>query len=387
MLNNTVPINNNYYIGVSGLIIEAGYEQPSTDADERQRQIWDYIRDNQIAVRLETKFDFLNQLAPHESPSFKYFQSRQNCENEDKVDKLYSEFYEFGEPMKRLPMGFVLDDGMFYPAVGNHRSRSHQKGMKAGYQSRGGVLILGTGLPESEKKEHGFSIATLSNADNADQTERETEDDIIHQVLMFFELESNRRPEMKNWDMATQKKWAVDWIKETKYGYKHSNMAIRVGNIANAVFSKHRGQSLPFPDAETIAKTFNRFWNRSTWNPSEQTKIQQIEIQAHTQFIRNTLTHRWRTRPAFSPVRDKVWLVTRCGYQKHSNVTSMETIKKNRITFIENMRGWNANPSNIGAGFQIIERIMFVKQLNQDSDEAFEWNEQSQQFDQIEFDK
>ena len=69
----TTRHDNNYYVGVLDSIRQLGYEDPSTDTDERQRQIWEELKNGDYSLKIITGHDLKN-LAPHTADHFDYFQ-------------------------------------------------------------------------------------------------------------------------------------------------------------------------------------------------------------------------------------------------------------------------------------------------------------------------
>ena len=48
----------NHYVSHKMTIMQLGMNDPSSDTDERQRRVWDYIKENKLSIRIETNFDF-----------------------------------------------------------------------------------------------------------------------------------------------------------------------------------------------------------------------------------------------------------------------------------------------------------------------------------------
>ena len=101
----------------------------------------------------------------------------------------------------------------------------------------------------------------------------------------------------------------------------------------------------------------------------------------HLQSLKSQLLDGWSERPEFTKVRKKCWLILRCGHKKVSVLTALETVVKARGSTAVELQRWNTNINNIGAGYPIVDRILFVQQMNIDSYEAYEWNDETENFD------
>ena len=74
------PNRQQYYVSKQNQLQSLGMKDPFSDTDKRQRQIWQYIIDNNLSINLELNYDFASNLADHSSPFYKFSQSRSECE-------------------------------------------------------------------------------------------------------------------------------------------------------------------------------------------------------------------------------------------------------------------------------------------------------------------
>jgi len=366
-----------YYTNIGKTIANAKYTNPAVDTDERQVQIWEYIKKHNISIRIEHGYDFTN-MAPQDHEYYKFFQARSGSENKETIDILFKEFYEDDQPMKRMPMGFEID-GQLFCGVGNHRSRTHKRAIERGHKNKGGILILGDGLSVQEKIKHGLAIAAISNRKNDDFTLPEGEDDIKHQCKMFWELECQSDSSKLNWTEDQKISWAKNWISTNKYQVDPS----RITHMANEIFSSDRGQTIALPEAKEIAKNWKRFWPRQVWSPETQTTIIQKAIQGHDQAFKRMVTHIFESRQNFTPKRDEMWVAIRIGRTFGADISSLSSLLKERLSFLSFLEKYNTNVNYDSAGFPLLKQILFVKQTDHSDYEAYEWNSQTQKFDRM----
>ena len=379
-MNNALQIGHlrpRHYTTIGATIANSGYNNPATDSDIRQKEIWEYIIKNNLPVRIVHGYDFTN-MAPQDNEYYKYFQARRGSENKEVVDQYFKEFYEDNEPMKRIPMGFEID-GELYCGVGNHRSRAHKKGIENGYESKGSILIIGDNLTSDQKLKHGLAIATLSNRKNNDITQGEDEDDIKHQCRMTWDLECQHDPAKTAWIEEEKIKWARTWIEKNKYGIDTA----RISRMANEIFSSDRGQTIPMPETSEIAKNWKRFWPRQIWDPDNQKTIIQKSIQGHDQRFKSMVLHLFEVRPNFTPKRDEMWAAIRIGRTFGADISSLSSLLKERLSFLSFLEKYNTNANYEGAGFPALKQILFVKQTDHSDYEAYPWNPQTEKFDKI----
>ena len=381
-MNKVIQLNSSYYVQHSQALVKLGMRDPSEDTDERYRLVWEYIIKHQLKLRVESNYDFESKLGSRESKHYGDFQARQSCEDSSSVEDYYSTFYENNKSQKRVIIGFEMET-YFFPSVGNHRSRAHKMGQNKGFESRGHVLIVGDGLSQEEKRKHGLEIAAISNRESDDDVNPETEYDIEHQLNRAWELEKQLYPNCATWDTKKKTEWARDWVVARKPKYSLASRSKRLSRIVNSLFAEHRVQSLPFPDNSKIAQQFVMFFPKSDWNPENSNKIIQKRFPTRYDFVSQELYRLWKDRTTATPVRDKVWIAARVGKVLDANITSSITVESGRIGFLNAMSENNKNVNHIQGGFPIVERIMFVKQSESDSYEAWEWNYQTEEFDEV----
>ena len=376
--------NPNSYYKHREALVRLGLEDPMSDKDERYNKIWNYIVSNNLSIKIVSNYDF-TRLAPRTDDKFKFFQARVNSEKASKVQEMYEMFYELDQPMKRVIIGFEIDDELFV-SVGNHRSRAHRRAqINYDKESKGHVIVLGDGLTEAQKKLHGLALAGLSNYESDDDIDRETEEDIRHQLQCAWEIQQDLDPSSINWDEEHQIEWGKEWVVNMKPKYKlpSRGMKVSLSRIVNSLFASHIEQTLPFPDTADLDLHFQGFWPRSSWDPDTSGQIRQERFPTHSQMMDTKLREIWWKRPVASQVRDKVWIAARCGETLNANITSIDNIAKKRKRFVINCTKSNKNVNAVAGGYPLVERIIFVQQTHGDNYEAWEWNYQTEEYDQI----
>ena len=369
-----------YYNDILDKIAKLGYLSPDLDhEDPRQKLIWQQILLGGWSLEVIEKYN-CQSLAKRTDPLYPRFQTRADCESD--VDQFYEDFYEHDIRQDRIIFGMRIG-GKVFITVGNKRIRAHEKAIKQGKESKCDVVIIDCGnIDLSSKLKIANELARGGNKKRHD-TRPESEADYTHQLNQAFEIECMQDSLKKDWTESEKIDWGKKWVIEkidTKYS--HDCMKKRLGDIVNHAFAEHRGQSLPFPDTDTIANKFKGFFPNNSWDEANP-KIIMRTMSTHLQSLKSQLLRPWSDREEFSKVRKKCWLTLRCGHKKDSDITSLGTVTKNRTSTLEELRKWNANKNHEGAGFPVVERIMFVRQMNLDSYEAHEWNDETDEFNEL----
>ena len=366
------------YLSAEDRIVSLGYENPSIDSgDVRQREIWNTIKQNNLSVKIILA-DLVNDLASHEDPWYKFFQCRQNSENSHKIDELYKSFFEKNETLKRLPMAFKIQERL-YISVGNHRCRAIAKGLKenpdSNFKSHIILIDFEDHLADDQKVTIGSQLANISNRQTKDTTEPETSNDITHQINTQFELLQITNPEVGDWSDEEKITWAKEWCEIVKTTSSDRIIAVAV----NAAFASHIGQSIPWQTDEILNNNWKMFWPAGRWFP-EEAKVPQKKYVTHYNNFKNTMFNAWFARSTFTIKNDRIQACVRCGSTMSSDITSEESVEKQRKSYIKDITEWNSNNNIINAGMPILTKIMFVKQTSIGNYEAWEWSEETETF-------
>ncbi|HBQ60523.1 MAG TPA: hypothetical protein DD671_13095 [Balneolaceae bacterium] len=65
-----------------------------------------------------------------------------------------------------------------------------------------------------------------------------------------------------------------------------------------------------------------------------------------------------------------------------AKITSEKGVQSGRSSYLKEVKDWNSNVNVVESGMPLITHILFVKQTDNGSYEAYEWNEQTEEFDE-----
>lgn len=375
------------YTEIEEQITAKGYENPLIDTgDCRQRKIWSYIKKHNLGVKIENVKGMCGSLAPKNDKNYKYFQCRIESESEEKIKEYIEEFFLEKKKLKRLPFVFKINN-LYYPAVGNHRIKAITSGLNQyGDDSFTGHYILidpCDRLTEDEKVLHGSQIAILSNRDTGNETQRESAEDISHQMKSQFDLLMRSRPELKNYTDLQKIKWAEDWAEKYK-----PNTSKRIKSIAkNKAFAGHISQVIDFPKEEEIDMQWQLYWPGENWEPSVVTGCRQEIYTTHQGNFQKVMMTDFLNRKKFTSDRDEIEICVRVGQTLAAKITDADNIKNGRESFIAFLQKWNLNVNTIGGGFPMITKVLFVKQTCDGDYEAWKWSDSENEFVEVKTNK
>jgi len=381
-----------YYKNAALDIVKAGYQDPSQDhGDRRQIEIWDYIQNNNLSVRFEQSYNFVDKLYDASDIGIDSLISTAQCRarrhDPTKVKELYERFYLEGEKQKRPSIGMEFGN-IFYPAVGNHRAFAHVKGQTEDKLGESPAIIVGerdilTGCPISrdQLEVHMHNMSIKSNKQTGDETEKETVEDLAIQLKIAFGLESKIDEELSIFDFPAQKEWALQWFSKNKLETKQ-----RKGAAINQAFNEKYGAVVPMPDESNQPKIWSQHFpkNSEKWAPELNKENQhrpRLQIAYSTTF--QMLSHRMNV---------DLQQRNQTGLQQYAAIdlmlhpgkeaTSLKTIEKRREEWLEDLRERNLF---LSAPYKMpyVERIVFVRQVEIDGHgpEAWEWNHLDETFE------
>ena len=363
----------------SELIMQKGHISPPLDkGDRRYREIWDYIVQNDLGVEIVTDIDYQTEIFSSNSPYASYFQIRQNSENEDIIDDLMDQFYSQEKIMQRLPIGTYIN-GKAHISVGNHRVKSHVKGQSQfpTKQISRPIIIFDPEdeLSEDEKALHGLEIAAISNRKNEDHTEPETTFDVAKQLQKRIEIEEKLDRIFESEE--AKREFAEEWI--TKSKDVSSTFKTRV---LNKLFSEDISHPIELQTDAEIDLEWQRFFgNKTFWNP-ERSKILQKKYVSHFGNFKLMVMNQWLRREKWSDKNKRIQAVVRVGQTMDAKITSEKGVQSGRSSYLKEVGDWNINVNVVESGMNLITHILFVKQTDNGSYEAHEWNPQTEEFDQ-----
>ena len=371
---------------------DLNFSDPLTDNDTRIGKAWKEIAKRDPEMTLSIGHDFKGTLIDHDDPEFKLGQSRATSENIEKVNMFCTQFYIDGIPMHKIPIAVLLPNkngvDKLVPAFGNHRCRGHARGQTLGYDSLGSVLIVGNNLSIEERKRLLHYLSTISNEDTLDSTQPENREDVTHQVKTAFQLELEFDPSLNNLDEEGQIQWAKKWLVDNKPNYGTKSMTAVVTRIANDAFSSQVSQSIPLPvDSNSqdlmIDQVWKKFWPNSYWSRDSSETIEQWLTNSNTTQLEIKRVRHWMNQPLEKKVAKTVWLTTRVGDKLTSNCTRSSAVISGRKSWINFLTKLNNNPKCAHAGFPFFQKVVFVKQIEGLDEAAYEWNIQTNSFDEV----
>jgi len=361
------------------LIMQKGHISPPLDkGDRRYREIWDYVVQNDLGVEIVTDIDYQTEIYSSSSPYAPYFQIRESSENEDVIDDLMDQFYSQAKIMQRLPIGTYIN-GKIHVSVGNHRVKSHVKGQSQfpTKQISRPIIIFDpeNELSDLEKALHGLEIAAISNRKNEDHTEPETTSDVAKQLQKRIEVEEKLGTAFQSEE--AKRVFAEDWMSKNKD--VSSTFQTRV---LNKLFSEDISHPIELQtDAEIDIEWQKSFGNKTFWDP-ERSKVPQKKYVSHFGNFKLTVINQWLKREKWSDKNKRIQAVVRVGKTMDAKITSEKGVQSGRSSYLKEVKDWNSNVNVIESGMPLITHILFVKQTDNGSYEAFEWNEQSEEFDE-----
>jgi hypothetical protein len=365
------------------LIMHKGHVSPPLDkGDRRYREIWQYIIDHDLGVKIVSDIDYETDIYSSSSPYAAYFQIRENSENDDIVDDLMDQFYLEEKTMQRLPVGTYID-GKVHVSVGNHRVKSHVKGQKRfpTKQISRPIIIFDpeNELSDLEKALHGLEIAAISNRKNEDHTEPETTFDVAKQLQRRIEVEERLVRVFQSEE--DKREFAEEWLMKNKN--VGSNFQ---GRVLNMLFSEDISHPIELQTDSEIDLEWQKFFgNNSFWNP-ELSKAPQKKYVSHFGNFKLTVINQWLKREKWSDKNKRIQAVVRVGKTMDAKITSEKGVQSGRSSYLKEVREWNSNINVIESGMPIITHILFVKQTDNGFSEAYEWNVQTEEFDKKELD-
>tara|TARA_R110001592_G_scaffold343135_1_gene633401 strand:- start:373 stop:1527 length:1155 start_codon:yes stop_codon:yes gene_type:complete len=382
-MNNLHKLNKSFdYTTLEDRIRQLGYQNPAIDTgDHRQRTLWnDHLKAKSVPIKIvQLNRETASKFSTNHSKYHMYFQCRINSENKEKISELSGEFFVNKVPLKRLPI-VTMVDGEFYVSVGNHRTKAFIKGYldfpESEITSHFLLVDPENKFSDLEKVRLGKDLADVSNRETGDETQAETAEDIAHQIRGEIALQEMINPGF--FANISQEQYITKWLEVEK----PDTSTELLSRARNKVFAEHISQSLDTASVEKLNEHWRQYWSRSTWSPSA-SKVKQMHIMSHFNNFKNTLFNNWYDREIFTPKNNRIHLCVRTGHTTSASITNLDAINKNRKKFLSDITGWNTNVNIVAAGYPIITKIMFVKQTVKGDYEAWEWDEENEEFFQV----
>ena len=370
-----------YYMDVATAIHQLGYNNPQQDPDKRQRMLYGALTAKDVNMEIVEAYD-CSSLAPRSGTFYRFHQTRSDCEGN--VDDIFEQIYLDNKRAERMPMGWIMEDGQLYIFSGNTRMRAHLKAIELGYDSKCAVLIVSRNdLTTAQQKSLAHKWARIANKKKNDVRAESTADFIL-QLIVAGELHRDEDATALSWTEDKWIEWGKSWLIEnidSDLGLEHRKK--QLGNMANAAFASHRGQSLPMPNTQEIEEHLKSFWPKASWDPDAHSKVLKFTCCTRTDKIHEKMRYPWMKRPQFTEVRSRAWFVLRAGSSLNVSITSVTDVTKERERAIKHLTEYNLNVNVVGAGMPMVTRVMFVKQMDLDDYQAYEWNFDDECYDEV----
>lgn len=376
--------NEEYYERIEAQIRVAGYEAPSKSTDKRQKEIWKYIREKKLSIRLEKNFDYVNDMHDPGSKYYEYAQMRaEDLAGRDLKsranywrERFYSDDPNVLVNQQVVTYGWRMSDGRTVFSTGNARNNGHKLAAIDGKDtSKFPVIIIGEDLDDEEKIDHMMYIAERSNYDKGDETEPESKNDIVNQLNLFERrgIETGRLAQ--NRSDQDRKEWAYDWIYDKKPTYRGETKKSVRTDIVNAFLGASAGRfgTVSAPGSTAINNIFGQYFQDYNWDPeNEDLEVVQAVINGEAQPFEAYMFRRFRQ----GLLREELHAVALVGGMKGPSITSLSSLEKKREALIKSITDWNTNINIRNAGFAKVTCILFPKQLNttEDEHEMWQWN-------------
>ena len=379
----------NSYLSLLNLITdtqrENTYNNPRTTDDKRMREVWARLENSKIELRLLTSYD-CSDLAPDSDSMIEFFQPREDTTLGGEED-YYKEFYELNKRREEIPFATRLD-GVLYMILGWKRARAHEHAVKVkGKDSKLDIieLIFPEDMPPNAILLECNKLARMGNK-KINSVREESRGDYSLQVSTAYKLECMNNIKAKNWNTEQKLKWASQWvIDEVSEDYAVDSMKTALGNIVNQAFAEHRGQSLPMPTAEEINLNAKRFFpNIVKWTEETAQGVIKRQCSSRLDKITEKLRNVWMKELPPSKARTPAYLTLRVGKTLDFAITSTKTVDEQIKTTLKDLKDHYTSAPVVFAGMPMPTKILFVKQMDQGTYRAFQWEEDLGEYVEVE---
>lgn len=369
-----------------------GYYNPNDDSDQRQGDIFKYIfetlMENGFKTELKVSVTNLHNLAKNkdwQANIYKYLQPRANREGED-LDSLVVEFYVKLDRRLRIPIVLNYKDTIF-PLSGNRRMKAHFRALHEksdldfDLETEDSLCDYIELTPPADMDEKQIiklarKISVISNNYIVKQTRQKTKDDWELELRGEYELE------WKELSLTEEefKERATDYFNE--HGWTPTKSV--VGDLVNRIIGLKRGQLLDTLTQNEIKALYAQFFPTEEWG-SDASSHYYCTTRASSTFDKafvpcmDACTYfEGKGLPASRPTLN--FVVTRS-----QTMTNVERINKNETHVIDQLTKLNLNPVAMAAKLPLVERLIFPKHINHDSDQntAYTWSKSKKKFIQV----
>ena len=368
---------------IENKVRDLGYDDLPGNTDPRIRDAWAALTTSELVrdFRVRTKHD-LSDLVSESHEYYPTFQPRANSTLAGDVN-YYDEFYVLEKPQTQIPIATRINDELFM-IFGWKRAKGHLKAISKGIESKFNFLevIFDEDAEIYETLKFCSSLARLSNK-RLDSVREDSSKDWVHQIQSEYNTMAKFVESVRQWDEEQQIEWGKQWaIDNISSDFAHSSKKRFLGEIVNKAFASHRGQSLPFPQQDEIDLNARRFFPNVDWT-TDTGNVFKFECPTRIYRIEETLNNCWKNDLPASSVRIPCYATLRVGDNRTAPITSSETISKEIPKVVAKIAGINKHEAYKFAGYPIITKILFVKQMPQGDYRAFQWEEDSEEFVEV----
>lgn len=384
-----------------------GLTYPPDSSDSRYTKAFQLLKD--IRCRIELVNDYVFEtLGDAADPIAELAQCREENVDPERVDSFSCRF-KSGEKLINPIIGIMDDDGNFFPAFGNTRSRALKK---AGLSTT--IIVAGSDLSLSDRKVLVKKLASISNRQERMDVSTDTNGDLKYQLEKHWELvetvdlDSNaiisqdlREAKQEFSDLLKndtdseavdyKKKWLYSWVKKEKpfalYPEQEEKSWRSFCHIYADTFSATRRQTLPsdYHDGE-LSQLYNTFWSEKDPDTSEElhnwdmslnhykndSKVVQVVFDGGnpTQNSERSILHH-----AFTLLKKTESL--ECFIRPQQGLKDIESLKKWRKDLLDNFKEYNIRRHTHDTGVikcPVITKVVFLQHFTGDDEtEAHGW--------------
>jgi len=383
------------YTQVTNEIRDAGYYAPELDDDTRLNNIWAQIVSSGKLVYFDPNYNYSKVLEPNHH-LIKWFQSRADQSNINERGETFAEkFYTQGEKVKRPPILLKLKGGTTVPVVGHGRSAGFKLVSERGQSCPSPAIIIDcTGMTEDEIIKFGAPLAWASNPENEDAPAHETEADIGHQLTCYMDiLKIDSNHPVHSMTQDEKEKLCEQWLIKNKYVCRGNDSATKKkrSRIKNAVLGIGVAMSLPIPESHEYHQEWFSLFGIE-FNEGNEEKVYKIAVApTHEVDLKKRLLGKFlgnhdnigRTKNTWAIFRTGATLDGRSGVcSDGGSNTSIDKVVKQKKAWLKFLTTLNRNPKARYAHFPLVNKFMFVPCIshNKDNYEAYEWNDDAEEF-------
>jgi hypothetical protein len=377
-----VEKNSKYYSDTEDQIKNLHHFTPSSECDERQRNLFqDYVDNKEVLMVVEG--DDLSRLAKATHPLYKFAQTR--ITGTDGFDgtgakQYYKDFYLTGIKQDRI-IHACLWNGLLWVHSGNKRARGHEIGIGKGHESKCNLLVVDlSDLSEIQFKRRISDWGELSNR-QTHWTRPEPPEDLVHQVMNKWHLVCEENPERYNNYTEEQKlSWAKAQFIVRNEKYALDTMKTKLSTLANQCFASHIGQVITHDkDWSDAPELYSRYFPGS-WS-TENIHARMRFMPSGKQSVKRIMTEWWSKQPVGQNDSHPHYFILRAGTTYSSPLTSLETVTEERKDVMKALTEYNQNPRHCAAKYPKVQRVIWVHQIKDLTEpEAWEWDEAEQAF-------